>query len=410
VDGGELWYNTLTREIILISTDDNRLIERNNTLTMKMLVEKWFYIPEDMSDKTLVYMFWQSYYMRNPQRGSSITLATIFTTTECNARCPYCYEYGIAKNTMTEEIASQSAKYLIKNASNKIRLKWFGGEPLLNTKAIDLICNEISDSGLEYSSYLVTNGYILDKITDDQLKKLWKVTDIQITIDGTREQYQKIKMLPEDAYDKLLNSIERLVRLQITIVLRMHITDTNYEDIKNLVTELSQRFAKLGDARKYIHAYAAPLFEGLGKNPAEMTNELRHKIYDDYLGIDDLISNSGIDRSRRVKNVKACNCMADSHHSIVITPTGDLTPCEHCCDKEIIGNVFTGGTIPSKWYERTPELPECESCPVYPQCIKLKLCEADPPCNEDTRRMKRHNIQKIMLSAYNKYKGKHGEV
>lgn len=95
--------------------------------------------------------------------------------------------------------------------------------------------------------------------------------------------------------------------------------------------------------------------------------------------------------------------MADNGHSIVITPKGSLTPCEHHIDTEICGNVFDGGRIPDKWQERAPEIPECVSCFYYPQCNKLKLCEGESPCNDAYRRFMRYQAERAAKAAYEKY-------
>lgn len=409
IQEGTLWYNLLTREIVLLSESDQKMFEAGNQMVRKYLVEKWFLVPEDVNQKTLVYCFWQSYYGRHPLRRRTLSLVTVFTTTECNARCPYCYEYGTAKNTMIPEIAEQAAEYIARRSGSKLMIKWFGGEPLLNSKAMDIICRRMQGSGIEYTGYVVTNGYLFDRITDEQITGLWKLTQAQITVDGTREIYQKTKMLPDDAYDKVLATIERLARLKVNVMIRLHVTPENTADLRLLVQELSERYSGVGEYRKYLHLYAAPLFENLGKDPVVPTDEVRDRLYDDYIMINEEIAVSGIGHKRGIPKIKRAHCMADNGSSIVITPTGSLTPCEHCHDREIIGNVFDGGAIPDKWLERTPEIPECATCFYYPQCVKLKLCEAESPCNEANRRFMRYQVEKVVMAAYEQYKKRRNE-
>lgn len=401
---GMLWYNLMTYEVIFLSQNDLRKIESQDKSIIQSLVRKWFMVSYDIDDMTVVYTFWQKYKTKNPVRKNSyLSLATIFTTTECNARCPYCYEYGTRKDTMSIETALETAKYISKHSLDKLTLKWFGGEPLLNYKAIDIICEQLKKDNKKFSSYLVTNAYLFDEISDEQIVSLWQLKQVQITIDGTRNEYKKIKCLPDNAYDKVLKAIERLALLQISVMIRVHVTNDNVADIKELVNELSCHFKKLGEKRKYVHLYAAPLFENLGANPETMTEDLRNKLYDEYINIDSLIASSGIDHGRGIPKIKTSHCMADSGCSIVIAPNGNLTPCEHCHDKEIIGSVRDGGEIPDKWYERTPKISECKTCFYYPQCVRLKMCEAEAPCNDAHRKFMKYQALQVMQHAYNNY-------
>jgi sulfatase maturation enzyme AslB (radical SAM superfamily) len=53
---------------------------------------------------------------------------TIFTTMDCNARCFYCYEKGQPKISMTDEIAKDTADFILKTSSNTpVDIRWFGG-------------------------------------------------------------------------------------------------------------------------------------------------------------------------------------------------------------------------------------------------------------------------------------------
>lgn len=403
-EDGILWYNLLTREIILLEENEEKMMEAGNDYILNQLVRKWYLVPEDIDQKSLVYSFWQNYYSRHPFVRGRLSLVTILTTTACNARCPYCYEYGTAKNTMTMEIAEQTAEYIVRNAEKKLLIKWFGGEPLLNPDVMDLISKRIAASGIEYTSYIVSNAYLFDQITDAQIIDLWKVKKVQITIDGTKDVYLATKGLPSDAYEKAMTAIERLARLKVNVMVRLHVTASNVGDLMNLISEMTERFTVLGSYRQYIHVYAAPLFEGLGSDTNILSNEERNMLYDDFIALCDKISELGIGGFLGIPKIKGRHCMADNGHSIVVAPTGSLTPCEHRHDRDICGNVFDGGRIPDKWRERTPEVPECATCFYYPQCVKLKLCEGESPCNDANRRFMRYQAEKVVRAAHERFK------
>ena len=88
----------------------------------------------------------------------------LFTTTACNAKCPYCYEKGIKTNSLNLNKQSQFIEFVKSIASEKIlQIEWFGGEPLVNFDAIRNITNELNNESIKFSSSIVTNGALLNK-------------------------------------------------------------------------------------------------------------------------------------------------------------------------------------------------------------------------------------------------------
>ena len=117
-----------------------------------------------------------------------ITTYTIFTTTDCNARCFYCYEMGRSRIPMSDETAYKAATYIAAHCGGeKVHLHWFGGEPLFNKQVIDIICTDLTEKGIIYDSMMISNGYLFDKDTVEQAVSHWKLKSVQITLDGTEE-------------------------------------------------------------------------------------------------------------------------------------------------------------------------------------------------------------------------------
>lgn len=398
VKHGELWYNTLTREIILMEEKDFDAIASRDRKMLQSLAKKWFFVPENAHDKTIAGFVKQSLCGDGICMPGKLSFVTILTTTECSAKCPYCYEHGTVKKTMSHGTAVKTANYIIKNVGNQTDLKWFGGEPLMNTDAIDTISGMVTDAGIEIRSDITTNGYYLDRVTDYQIVDIWNLKTAQVTIDGTEPVHNRIKGLP-DAYRKSVRSIERLADLGVRVAVRMHMTENNFDDLSALVKELGSRFS----SRRNIYMYASPLYEGLGKDYTYMSEESKKEFYRKYAEIDQMIHESGADHGRGVPKVRAFHCMADNRKSIVVTPDGKLTPCEHCVDSEFVGDVESGGYIPEKWFEPKEEIPECATCFFYPQCSRLKMCEAEYPCGEGYRSYKRHLCEVVMENEYKQY-------
>ena len=69
--------------------------------------------------------------------------------------------------------------------------------------------------------------------------------------------------------------------------------------------------------------------------------------------------------------------MADSSHSLVITPSGIIGKCEHFTEEKMIGSIFTediDSSVLKMWNERYDKQKECNLCPLYPTCIRIKMC------------------------------------
>lgn len=70
-----------------------------------------------------------------------------------------------------------------------MRLAWFGGEPLYNAQVIDLICNDLVERGIGYESSMISNGFLFDEKLIKRAAELWRLRQIQITLDGTEGVY-----------------------------------------------------------------------------------------------------------------------------------------------------------------------------------------------------------------------------
>lgn len=70
---------------------------------------------------------------------------TIIPTTNCNARCFYCYESCYDKETMTDETISGLSEYITENIKGPFVLDLYGGEPLLCVDKINKLLSISND-------------------------------------------------------------------------------------------------------------------------------------------------------------------------------------------------------------------------------------------------------------------------
>ena len=101
--------------------------------------------------------------------------------------------------------------------------------------------------------------------------------------------------------------------------------------------------------------------------------------------------------------------MADNDGSVVIAPDGHLGKCEHFIDREFFGHIDSEErdmTIIRKFKERRADIEACATCPFYPQCYRLVMCEDDFGCTPETRQGGMHNMVASMKYEYECYLNK----
>lgn len=405
VDGGALLYHTLTREILFLTEQEYAgYVSGDMEEELKAyLIKNWFLVPEEFDERTFFYVVSGSYMDKsgNEIRGDLRT-ATVFTTTGCNARCPYCYESGVKPVSMSAEVSKDAAKYIVDHMGNHVHLKWFGGEPLLNPEAINIICNYLSDKGVSYNASMTTNGYLANEFDAHTIRELWKIDNVQITLDGLAETYDSVKSYKNEdhmAFDRVIQNIEYLCGIGVFVQIRMNLSADNGDEIEKLIVFLEEHFA----ATPRISIYTNPLFEGCGKPAHKPTKAEREKIYAKYLELERHISNGPLSGRYLVTGLRHNQCMADDGHSSCILPDGRLSLCEHHCEDETFGTIWSDEydeTVFERWAEKEDRSKSCKTCFYFPQCFRLKHCETNPPCTDGLRKFYKFLLEQQAIRAY----------
>lgn len=407
-EDGVLVYNTFTREMLLMNENEYQnlfLVNRyGDCHNYRYLIKHWYLVREGTDETTLAQT------VRRMQRRSEIrkwdgrfNYYTILTTMNCNARCPYCYENERKKRSMSADTANDVAAYIRKTALRNITLSWFGGEPLVNFKMIDLICRKTIENGIPFSSTIVSNGYLFDQIDMDTMLNVWKLRNVQITLDGTGERYNRIKdyVYPDaDGFKKVMENIGLLLSGGVKIDVRMNLSKDNADDLESLIDILASKFSGSG-----FSAYVFPLFEGMGNPPLELTDEERETVLSHRIRLQDYLVSKGLSGVYDLKRENSSNCMADRCQSVVIMPEGSISICEHHSDDELIGDIYSDSydaDVINSWQEHN-DVPECGECLFLPQCTMLKKCRPNV-CTAETREYTDHRIRKAMLYEYERSK------
>ncbi len=413
-------YNTLTGHCIeskywdWFENGTERAFDENDA-EMKALVKRDFLVSPNIDEATRYgQLIKVARRMDRPKHG--YTGYSILPTTACNARCFYCYEEGMAYETMSDEIVEQTIRYIhaTRLEDAPIHLGWFGGEPLIGEKIIDRICAATRDANVSYSSDMITNGSLMTEEMAKKARADWHLRKVQITLDGRekvyceRKNYVSFKGSP---YHAVLEAIHALTGQNINVSIRLNVDEDNADDLIALIDELEIEFKSERGISIYCHSIFADENEDVASDSAllyekmERLNERLHAFnqkhslknkthgfysqkFTDDLDLETEVK-EGKDRKRETTLydhrglVKRYYCMADNPDAGgVIMPNGDILLCEHISAAPVVGSVFDETIIQREnHFERGRERDErCAVCSLLPVCTDYMSC---PTCTRD---------------------------
>ena len=327
----------------------------------------------------------------------------ILTTSACNATCFYCYEKGLRGYTMKERTALDTAKFIVEHikSGEKLRIEWFGGEPLLNIKAIDVISSYLKENlpeGIDYYSTIVTNGSRITKTIIDKMVNNWTLKRAQITIDGVGSKYEDVKGFGLGSFDRIINIISCLIEAKIKIDIRVNYDKSNLEDIKEVI-----HFFSRYKYRDQITLYAAKIF-------SVETSRGYFDLEEETLEIETLLHALGFKKGTELlPRTFVTGCMATFPGFYTIDPDRKLFKCDR---KLLDGNIVASvsdykeeNLYKHRWNDLEVDS-KCESCSLYPMCWGGCLYDrlnGIYPCYL-THKIVKHNL-KMLLDDYLKAKG-----
>ena len=404
-----LMFNNLNKKLVILTPEESNSISKaptSDTSDLNEFIENWFLVPIDNDDCLLADQIYN--VNESCKKDDFINNYVILTTTDCNARCYYCFEHGVVKNNMSSQTANDVVGFIIKRSKGKkVYIKWFGGEPLYNTEAIDIICDGLIKNNIEFENKIVTNGYLFN---DENIKKAvtkWNIKNVQISLDGTEEKYNRIKnYIYKDgisAFKVVISNIEGLLKNDIAVSIRLNVSDINRADIYSLIEYLYGKFSSY----KNFGIYAANLFDLEDSRPESEIQRLN----DEFFKMDENLYQRGYKHS----NIKKfCSfdrgCMAQRKTSVCISPMGLLGRCEHFSEGELMYGSIYNDEINQKaidYWHQQEKLPECKTCLAYPRCGGMYNCpDLSRRCAVAEKPIKYHNIERAIIFAYLDWKRK----
>ncbi|MEW6027565.1 MAG: radical SAM protein [Planctomycetota bacterium] len=307
--------------------------------------------------------------------------ATVLTTFKCNFACAYCFEQGVRdERTMSDQTADEVIEFLKRKAieknSQKVRLMFYGGEPLMNPKAIIRIATALkqwaAERGIKFSFGMITNGSLVKKDIIEQLAKLG-LTSIRITLDGDKETHDKRRPFADGrgSFENIVANVFPVSDI-VKLELGANFDQDNLAGLHRLLDYLEQKNLNKRIARVLF----APVVSRLGGDLKESRRgaqvgctKLSGELAEQGIKLEKELIQRGYNTPSSVQ-VNACPMTMDDS-MLVIDPMGGIYKCEAFAGREQfrVGNVREP-RFNSRYDEFLALKPwkECLDCPYVPMC------------------------------------------
>lgn len=343
------------------------------------LLEQGLIVPYSLDE------FGRMMYVQNSHMwGSSKTMRFVIAPTlSCNLKCIYCFERECSRGgdvsktrTMSQATMEHTFRFIISQLQNspdvkKLSINWFGGEPLMVTEKIVWLSEQLiqycNQAGIEYSSFMITNGALLSREVADTLKSKCRIDKLQLTIDGTDAFYARYKSAKQDALRKLIDHIEYASQL-FKIDIRMNTSEENREAI----IEISRELMLNKNILPSVTIYPAQIVDCDQPNCHSLSDlefEMFRRRFEAELK--PFRSDNGSKSIARSKRAVFCASMKKGHY--VIGPDGEIYKCERELGNknQVVGDVVYGlyHNYAEMQYSQTSYELECRQCAFFPFCF-----------------------------------------
>lgn len=284
--------------------------------------------------------------------------ASLIVTEDCNFACEYCFETH-RQNYMEPETIKHAIDFLFLSGKD-VDITFFGGEPLLNIKALK--------AGLEHGRYMsqktkrrfnvgiITNGSIYTQEIDDLLRNHLKThtLSIQLSVDGpehVQNIYRKTAK-KKDSFHLIEKNIPKFKSLFKSPEYQ-HLNIHGVLGRKNLPF-LFESYEYFKNVFKIPRIWFIPTHsESWEKEDVDLYKQELTKIYDDVLkdaktlnSLTPVHNFSPLDKCLGKPHFTPSPCGAGKSY-ISITPNGEIYPCHHFYFNDpkketLLGNIYKG--------------------------------------------------------------------
>lgn len=375
--GGLLVFNGLTRKWVVL------FIEEEKDAFEKILANPNMFFKDDNNIKLLQHLEHGGFIVENRELERQRVLDTIIkenntkhghlcilTTYDCNLKCWYCVQKH-KKEYMTIETQEKTKifikRFMEEEQLESLRLSFFGGEPLMNADAIYNISSLTQElckkKNIPFYNSITTNGTLIDEHLIEMFKRV-KLTDFQITIDGSRNYHNKIKHSKEirDSYKLVCSNIKQLLDSfpECDVTIRYNYTSKNLS--LDVAKDLIDNFGK--EYRKRVEFLPRQVWQ---EDESAIDESILKEIIDE-------IQRSGF-RINKSIDIDYSQCYAESDYFFNIFHNGKIDKCGNILPAEAIGEILSDGKV--SWhtplttvYKSIEEYGSlCIQCKYFPICM-----------------------------------------
>jgi len=206
--------------------------------------------------------------------SAAINRLTLNISNACNLWCSYCYAdhgfYHAPKSLMAPETAAAVVHRILEHYEDVEIVHFFGGEPLLNLRAINAVAlafeSVVAEGRLKRLPQFVatTNGTLSSNAVLETLER-WRI-DLTVSCDGPQVVHDAARPMASgtgSSFQKLSKSLERFDARGIHYGLECTY-NAQHRDLEISVRELLDFFSKLTNQREFhIAPVSLPRSEGM---------------------------------------------------------------------------------------------------------------------------------------------------
>jgi uncharacterized protein len=347
--------------------------------------------------------------------GGTTLYECIQPTGFCNFACDYCgQDHTPAKLSSPDQdlVIERIAAKLASGRYDRVRIAWFGGEPLAAMQIIRSLSPRLQSTaaayGCSFGAHLVTNGLLLDVATARELVEKAGVDEIEVTLDGIAEAHDRRRHTAtgRPTFDRIYANLRAVAAagLPVQLVLRCNVDRRNCDGIPQLIDQVAQL-----EGREHIRLYFAPIHDW-GNAASELGLSA-----DEYAGMElqwmALMVERGLEPDL-LPAAKPVVCMAVSPNAELIDPYGQIFNCSEVSLVPTYGrpNVYARGTLKhaaesaaatslSGFFDDVQDgKVGCTFCPMLPVCggaCPKQWRDGNVPCPSAKR-----NLPDRLLLAY----------
>lgn len=370
-------FNTLSRSSVLVEKDELKAdIKALPLEIVSVLFSAGIIVDADIDEKQV----FNEAFLAGKKDLTYIDL-TILLTHNCQFDCKYCFEGSKTPVSIGKDITKNIISYLrsLCGICRKLRVTWFGGEPLLSYNALRGMSHELiafcEKNAIEYSADITTNGYALTRERCTELVSELRVRRYIITLDGPAGIHDKRRPLRNGlpAFRRIWSNLHDLIDSGAWVTLRMTIDKENFPYIHDFLDTLAESSL----AGRVGLSFCRTL--NYNFTPKEVQSQLYSE--DEFKDVEwDCISYAhklGLWKYSFPHAAPCGGCLRDG--DIVISATGEIYKCLDTIGNEqwksgnikmlAEGSAYDCGQWYEQWHKWIPDdSPVCTSCVLVPLC------------------------------------------